>query len=372
MKSSELLKVSIDVSSVPMRPAGAGRYAIELASGLVERAVNEEIYLVTTRASKRYWQDIAPGSHLIPTVPSQRPLRLLYEQIGMGRDLRRSGIGLHHGIHYTMPRRFAGPRVVTIHDTTLIEHPEWHERSKVVFFGEAIRAAAKYADALICPSHATAARVMELLEPRADVFVVYHGVDTDWLSVPDVPLPPGVGPRYLLFVGTLEPRKDLPTLVEAFSQVGREDPDLRLVIAGQVGWMAEESLAAIQRSRFSERIVRLDYVDDSTLSTLYRNASAFVYPSLYEGFGLPVIEAMAAGIPVVTTRDSVMVEVSRGNVVQAEPSDPTSLSQGIRRVLAGGPEIGRKVQLARATAASYTWEASVEAHLAIYRNVASG
>src|ERR1700722_19822021 len=189
-----------------------------------------------------------------------------------------------------MPYGARVPRVVTIHDMTVFDHPEWHQRSKVALFRRAIRVASEHAQALICVSSSTASRLAELVAPRAPVYVVEHGVDhsrfcpeepeegADAVALARVE----VRQPYVAFIGTVEPRKDVPRLVAAFDKIARAHPGLGLVIAGTAGWGEQELIAAIWAPRHADRIRRLGYVSDDLVPALQRRAAAVAYPSLQE------------------------------------------------------------------------------------------
>lgn len=366
------MKFSIDLSAVPAKPAGAGRYAIALASGICEAmSASDCALLVANSKAATFWQGLAPCAEVVASVPSNRVLRLLYEQTLFGRLLNKNKVDVHHGIHYTMPEGFKGAKVVTVHDMTLLEHPEWHERSKVILFTRALAVAAKRADFIICPSNFTADKLRNLLNPRGDVVVIYHGVDQRGIggetrSAPRLP-DQVAGAPYILFVGTIEPRKDLPTLISAFERVAEKNKDLALVVAGQVGWKSAQAISRIEDSRLRERIFRLDYVDEATLGALYTKARAFVYPSFEEGFGLPVLEAMRSGVPVITTKGTSMAEVARGGALLFEPGNYEELTEAIQSVIDGTVSSEELVAKGLEVSSDYTWESSVKAHLALYR-----
>ncbi len=203
------------------------------------------------------------------SAPEGRPARLVWEQVRLPSLLAAASVDVHHGPHYTMPEHSRVPRVVTIHDLTFLDHPEWHERSKVVVFRRAIRtAAAPRRCHRVCQSSHRRRALGELCAPTGRVFVVPHGVDHDRFA-PEAPAPGGstehdtvpddehlrrLGVRrpYVLFVGTLEPRKAVPDLVAAFDGVAEKHADLSLVLAGQPGWGIEAVRQAIGAARFGE------------------------------------------------------------------------------------------------------------------------
>ena len=292
-------------------------------------------------------------------------------------------IDVHHGPHYTMPERARLPQVVTVHDLTFFDHPEWHERSKVVVFRRAIRVATRRADAIVCVSRRTAQRLEELCGPAGRVFVIPHGVDHERFG-PEPPASPtsggtavvsdddflrqlGVRRPYVLFVGTLEPRKAVPDLVAAFDRLAADHAELSLVLAGRPGWGVAEVQQAISRARYGDRVIRTGYVPDDAVPALLRQAAVAAYPSLEEGFGLPALEALACGTPLVTTTGTAMAEVSRGAAVLVSPGSVPELAHGLGEVLddVGGGEQRRRLGLE--VAAAHTWAASAADHMSAYR-----
>jgi glycosyltransferase involved in cell wall biosynthesis len=178
------------------------------------------------------------------------------------------------------------------------------------------------------------------------------------------------GDRYVLAVGTVEPRKDLPTLVRAFNLVGDGDRDVRLVLAGQDGWGAEALDLAIRGSRHRERIVRLGWVSDQDREALLRGASVYAYPSIYEGFGLPPLEAMSADVPVVTTATGSLPEVVGSGADLVPVGDAEALAASLARLLADDEHRRELVARGREAVAGHSWDTTAERFAALLRRVA--
>lgn len=366
------MRLALDVSMVPSQIAGAGRYILELARRLPERGVNAT--LVTRRHDSERWQHWSPRAEISSIVPDHRVARLAYEAWRLGTSAPARGVDVWHGPHYTMPHRRSTATVVTIHDLTFFTNPEWHVRSKVQFFQRAINYAAHHADALISVSDFTSRQLDEFIPDHAPVIVAPHGVDLSTFN-PDgshddeilrtFGLPLGV--PFIFFVGTFEPRKGLDLLLRAFADVAAQFSEVELWLAGQIGWGLEEFDREVDDHPASTRIRRMGFVDEALLPTLLRRSRCVAYPSRGEGFGLPVLEALASGALVVTTRDTVMSEVADGTAELARVGDAKDLARALSRQLnLGDAERDLAAQRGRARAELFTWDASMDKHLMAY------
>jgi glycosyltransferase involved in cell wall biosynthesis len=364
------VRIALDVSAVPDQPVGAGVYTIALARGLDARD-DVDLHLVARKNDRSRWETLTPSAVIHADAPARRPARLAWEQTGAPALARRIAPDVWHGPHYTLPLRLAPHRVVTVHDLTFFDHPEWHERSKVVFFRRMIRAAVARADVVVCVSAYTASRLRVHCKPRGQVVVIPHGVDHARFAPgnggdAEVLAEHGISEPYVAFSGTIEPRKDVPTLVRAFARVARAHPELRLVLAGRDGWGADAARDAIAASGVTTRIVRPGYLDNAAVAALFRHARIVAYPSLEEGFGLPALEAMACATPLVTTSGSAVEEVVDDAALLVPPGDTEGLADALQRVL-DDPALAEKLRSAGpARAATFTWERSVAGHVDAY------
>ena len=380
--------LTLDVSAVPADPVGAGQYTLCLASALARRP-DLDLTLISRRSDRERWGETAPSAHLVPAAPRRRPLRLAWEQVALPGLVRRLGASVHHGPHYTMPERSSVPAVVTVHDLSFFEAPQWHDRSKVVLFKRAIRVAARRAAAVVCPSRATADQLARWCRVDAEVFVAHHGVDarrfgahepeagSDAAALARIDARLGEGRPFLVFVGTLEPRKDVPALVDAFDRIADHHPDALLVLAGGDGWGAGEVDRAVAAAQSRSRVVRTGYLLDAAVPALLRSAAAAVYPALYEGFGLPALEALSCGTPLITTSGTAMEEVAGDAATLVAPGDRSALAEALDGALApgaavGAAEVDRKRRAGLAIAAAHTWELSASRHMEAYRYATGG
>jgi len=405
------VSVSLDVSAVPRQAVGVGRFALDLVRVLARRG-DVDLTLWCRHGDSERWSDAsssrdeptsgAPGVPAIgePPVtqlaardnfavvraraPSARPVRLVWEQLRLPGLLSRAGVGVHHGLHYTMPERAKVPLVVTIHDLTFFDHPEWHERTKVLVFRRAIRVAARRSTALLCDSRRTAERLEELCHPAGRVFVIPLGVDLDRFrpAVPghdtagtftgvgrsdeDLLASLGVREPYVLFLGTLEPRKAVPELVAAFDVLARRESELSLVLAGKPGWGAQEVDRQIASAHHGDRVTRAGYVDDDAVPALLRRAAVMVYPAKEEGFGLPALEALACGAPLVTTSGTVMADLAGNAALTVSAGSVGDLADALGTTLRG-EGVGERRRLGLDVASRYSWEVSADAHVLAYR-----
>ena len=221
------MRVLLDVSAVPARPVGAGVYTIAIARGISARD-DVDVHLLTRRDDTARWAELAPTAELHALAPKYRPVRLAWEQAAGPRVARRIRPDVWHGPHYTMPLRSTVPTVVAMHDLTFFDHPEWHERSKVIYFRRMIAAAARRADVILTGSNDAAEGLRARFRLQGEIVVVHHGVDNlrfsptgDDAADGAALAKHGITSPYVAFASTIEPRKDVPTLVRAFARVSR-------------------------------------------------------------------------------------------------------------------------------------------------------
>ena len=378
---NDSLALALDVSAVPNRPGGAGYYTMQLVRGLASRH-DTRLTLIARRGDDARWRDLAgPETSVRAAVPPARPVRIAFEQVGFPALLRSAGVRLHHGPHYTMPARAPVPCVVTVHDCTFFDHPEWHLRTKAAFFRQAIRSAARRAATVVCVSQTTADRLHAVCEVKAPVVVAPHGVDHDRFT-PDEPEPGSdraalralgvpTDQPLVVFVGTLEPRKGVVPLIAAFDRIADAHPDVVLVLGGQAGWGMDETDRALAAARHGDRIVQTGYLPDPAVPALLRQASVVAYPALAEGFGLPALEALACGAPLVTTEGTAMAEFAGEAAHLVPPGDDRALAEALAAALDEDGDNTRR-RLGLEVAGRHTWDVSVATHRRAYAMALAG
>jgi len=284
---------------------------------------------------------------------------------------------VHGGFHLLPPSRRA-PRMITLFDLTNIRQRDTHSDDSIRIHEQLLRHAVSQASALVAISESTRQDAIELLGADPDkVHVVYGGVVLDEFDRPfDEPLHRetcarfGLDGPYWIHLGTLEPRKNLVRLVEAYARVRSSHPDCpKLVLAGGKGWMYEGIFEAIGRLRLGEAVVHTDYLKREEAVSLLRGADACVYPSLYEGFGLPVLEAMAARVPVLTSNVSSLPEVIGDTGIQVDPESEDAIAAGLLSLLHDRDGAEARIPEARTRAETFTWDHSARALHAVYEGL---
>lgn len=279
-------------------------------------------------------------------------------------------VAVVHGTNFVVPPARRAARVVTVHDLTPLRFPELCTKASLAY-PRLVRRAAGRGAFVHTPSEFVADEVAERLGvDRSRIRVVPHGI-----ALPPSDVPPaersGTQRRYVLALGTIEPRKDFPSLVRAFGRIAQADPELRLVIAGPDGWGTDEFAAAAAASAVSERIVRVGYLEERDRQALIARAAVLAYPSLYEGFGFPPLEAMAAGVPVVAAAAGAVPEIVGDAALLVPPGDVVALAGALESVLTHDTRRDALVAAGHVRVARFTWSACGDGLEALYRDAAA-
>jgi glycosyltransferase involved in cell wall biosynthesis len=371
-------RVLVDATAVPADRGGVGRYVDQLLPELA--ALGADLAVVCQHRDEPFYRELVPGARVVaaPEGIARRPARLAWEQVGLPRVAREVGADVLHCPHYTMPLAAGLPVVTTLHDATFFTHPEVHQRVKRTFFRAWTTLSLRRARRCVVPSQATLDELTRVTRGvHGQVEVAHHGVDAARFHVPGPDEVDAVrahlglrSGRYVGFLGTIEPRKNVPALVEGWQQAvaGLADPPA-LVLAGGRGWdeRVDEVLARVPGRL---EVLRPGYLPLELLAGFLGGAEVLAYPSLAEGFGLPVLEAMACGAPVLTTRSLALPEVGGDAVAYTEP-DAAAIAARLGELLAAPEERSRLSAAAVARAAGFTWRACAQRHLHAYAAAAA-
>ncbi|RYV51376.1 glycosyltransferase family 1 protein [Pengzhenrongella frigida] len=344
-------------------PGGSATYIVELAAALMAHPGVEPIGLAAPHRSP-------PGADFSLSIPVRSlglPRAALYRLWNRAPFPRPEwtvhGLDVVHATTWAIPRT-SRPLVVTVHDVAFLRDPTHFTPRGVRFFTRALERTRAEADVVIVPSQATAEDCIAAGIEADRIHVVPHGVHPvgEPTGTPhDLTLPA----RYVLWCGTLEPRKNVSNLLEAFGLVAGDDPDLHLVLVGQPGW-GDVSITDLLAGRpWAARVHHLGRLSNADLRVAYRHATAFCFPSLWEGFGLPVLEAMSFGLPVITSVGTSMREITGDDAgILVEPTSPTDIARGIRA--ACGPEHARLAAASLDRSLQFTWAHAAELTAAAY------
>lgn len=373
-------RVLVDATSVPADRGGIGRYVDGLLGALSEAAGSDlNLSVVCQRTDEQRYGQMLPGAEVVgaPAAVAHRPARLAWEQTGLPLLAQQLNAQVLHSPFYTCPLRSSCPVTVTVHDATFFAEPQHYDKARALFFRSAVKTTLRRASRTIVPSKTTRDELVRLLNADPTrIDVAYHGVDHNAFHAPSDEEKARVRARlglacgeYIAFLGAREPRKNVPSLIRGWTAAmdGRANPPA-LVIAGGQGH-DDEIDRAFAEAPAHLRLLRPGYLPRGDLSGYFGGAVICAYPSHGEGFGLPVLEAMACGAPVLTTPRLSLPEVG-GDAVAYTGEDPGQVAAGLAALLDDEP---RRLNLAKAgsnRAKEFTWESSAEVHLAAWSRVA--
>lgn len=374
------MRIGIDYTAAVNQSAGIGRLVRSLVHAVAEIDHKNQYVLVHTAPN--------PGrSPEVPQAPNftvrelrfrERFMTALWHRfnVPLAIDLVTGPVDIFHAPDFVLPPVRRGIKIITVHDLAFLIHPECADERLRAFLEHAVPSSAARADFIIADSENTRNDVICLLDADPErVFVVPGGVDSSFSpadpeAVEQVRAAYGLDQPYILAVGVIEPRKNFPRLIDAYNRLRlRSDLPNQLVIAGSRGWLSEETFRQADRSAFPSDIRFTGYVPEADLAALYTGADVFAFPSLYEGFGLPVLEAMACGTPVVCSNTSSLPEFAGDAALLVPPDDTDAIADALQRACEDdllrddlrrrGPERAR----------CYQWQRSAERLVEVYEHV---
>jgi len=371
------MRIGIDATALPPQPVGAGNYIIQLIRALASLKVNDEFVIFAQQRGHALINLPENDNFKWITLKDRNPgSRLIWEQSLFPRLIKKSGVDLLHSLHYTRPIILPCASVVTFHDMTLFLYPELHTRAKRLFFPQAIRASARLADALTADSECTRQDAIRILGIQpGKITTTQLGVDPAFRPINDTMARGKIAEKYdlperfILYVGLIEPRKNLPMLINAYKRLIDGGENYKLVLVGSYGWMYEELLRQINNLDLEEMIHFTGYVSQEDLPLVYNLSSLFVYPTIYEGFGLPALEAMACGVPVITTDVSSLPEII-GKAGMLVPVNNVEALYGAMIAVLGDEDLRREMtNKGILRAAKFTWEQTAKLTFQVYQQV---
>jgi glycosyltransferase involved in cell wall biosynthesis len=376
------MRIGLDVTAAVSQGAGIGRYTRELLRALSAADLDNQYRL--------FYAARHPVHPLPPLAPNFHVTALPFHDIWLARVWHRARLpipvqtitgplDLFHSPDFTLPPVMGRTRtLLTVHDLSFVRDPESAAPTLRRYLNTVVPRSVAHADHILADSQATKSDLIELYAtPSEKVTVLYAGVEAIFRPVTDPARLAAVREKYklgsepfILAISTLQPRKNFVRLIQAFAQLSITN--YRLVIAGGKGWLFESSFAEVERLKLGNRVHFPGFVDDADLPALYSAARALAYPSLYEGFGLPLLEAMACGTPVVTSTASCLPEVVGDAALLVPPTDVPALAHALQRALTDDTLRAELIRKGRLRAAQFTWEKAARQLLTIYQRMAGG
>ena len=363
------MHVAIDARLAHYTVGGIAHHTLNLARALAAVAPTDRFTLL--RSVRQ--QSGLPRARNLGSTPLLTPPHHRLEQLALPLEVARIRPDVLHCPDFIPPFRRTCPAVVTVHDVAFLRFPETLTEASRRYYGQ-VRRAVQSAERTIVVSEATARDLATLLGVETTrVRVIPNGLDplfrrpADPTATARVRARWGLDRPYLMFLGTLEPRKDVPTLLKAFAAVRVRHQDLHLVLVGRRGWLYEPIFAEIERLELRESVRTIEDAGDADLPPLLDGATAFAFPSRYEGFGLPPLEALARGVPTVVADTSSLPEVVGNAALRHRPGDHDALAAALLRLIEDAELRADLRARGPVQAAGFTWERAARATLAVYR-----
>jgi glycosyltransferase involved in cell wall biosynthesis len=342
------MRILIDFTQIPLKKVGVGVYAMSLLKEINKIDSNEE-YFVAVLRDDREVIELLEDSKVFKVIYLNKIFRklifrFLFEQIFIPILILKYKIDVIHSLHYSFPLLpMRVKKVVTLHDMTFFLYPEFHKKFNVFFFTKMIRISLRFCDRIICVSEATKNDVLELLKPKNTVsqkiIVIPLGVDLGGKVIIDenntniLKRNNLSQKKYLLFIGTIEPRKNIKSILIAYSRLSESFSEYKLVVVGRKGWHYKDIYQKVAELKLGDKIVFTDFVTETEKNILLKSCYLFLYPSFYEGFGIPVLEALSFGIPTITSNISSMPEVAGDAAILINPYNDQELTDAINLLL---------------------------------------
>lgn len=372
------MKIGIDASRLAVgQRTGTENYAYQVIRGLVQAKEHQFTLYCNQPLSPAVLTQLNLGSQIeVRNIPFPR----LWTHLRLSREMLQHPPNCLFVPAHVLPLIHPSRSVVTVHDLGYLYFPQAHSANARRYLALSTRFSAHSASRVIAISRATASDLMRhCAVPASKIEVIYHGYDaqhyqpiTDSAIRQAARIRYGIGSgRFLLYVGTIQPRKNLLRLLDAFASLASDkaSADVQLVLGGKGGWLSEPIIERAKQlqGQYPERIILPGYIADADLPALLSDATAFVFPSLYEGFGMPVLEAMACGCPVICSNSSSLPEVAGDAALYHHPLDTVALETGLRRLLSNPKLADEMRQKGIVQASRFSWERCAEQTLQVIK-----
>ncbi len=370
------MRIGLDIRNLVFSRAGISKYTKNLIESLAEVDRQNEYTLFCNTKSRCDWSKYGNIQEKVIRLPNLgRFTEKFWEEILLPRELK--NIDIFHSPRFMLPRRKPCKFIDTIHDLTFKKFPRLFTKDTFTYVNNWVELAVKSADKIIAVSDNTKKDLIDLFNaPEEKIEVIYEGVEEIYRPLKLESSLRGIKDKYnlpekfILFVGTIEPRKNLKKLIEAFGEFKKSGPaEHKLVIAGGRGWQYEDIFKAVGKLGLSKEIIFPDYIPERDLPLIYNAADLFVYPSLYEGFGLPVLEAMACGVAVITSNVSSLPEVAGDAAVLVDPDDTRAIAEAMENVLQDNDLKRKMIENGLKRAAMFSWQEMAKKTLEVYSQV---
>ncbi|MDX1662739.1 MAG: glycosyltransferase family 1 protein [Candidatus Promineifilaceae bacterium] len=370
------MHIGIDARLPTYQMGGISRYTLHLLSALAEQDPHNRYTIFQSRKEQR---PFVPAAARWRTRRLWTPCHHRLEPLALGVELLPYRLDVLHSPDFIPPAFGARRRVITVHDLYFLHRPETKSPASRRYYNDQITWAVDAADHIIAVSESTRQELVDLLRvPGEKVTTVYHAANPIYRRPVSAEARArtlarySLSPGFTLFVGTLEPRKNIMMLLSAFARM-RVDTgyDAPLVLVGNKGWLYDELFAEVEALQLGSSVIHLPGVTDDHLAALYNAAGVLALPSHYEGFGLPVLEAMHCGCPVIASNRGALPEVLGDAGLLLPPTDAGAWADGLCRVLSDGDLAQRLIQAGRKRASAFTWEKTATRTLAVYEQAAN-
>ncbi len=376
-KRENKLNIGINIRFIQTTISGIGKYVLELVKGLAKVDTTNKYTLY----EYGHTQVVKPAenkniTYVVPSFySSSRTMRIFWEQFFFPWYLKKNRIDIFHGPSFMLPVINSCKSIITVHDLTFIRYPESFTISTKIYYWLFFKRSLKNANMIIADSEATKKDIIKYfnIHPRK-IEIIYLGVDDKFKVIKNKSLIVNVRKKYklpesfFLFTGVLSPRKNIEGALRAFSSLKTKH---KFVVVGAKGWLYKSIFDIVEKLKINEKVIFTGYIDADDLHLVYNAAEALVFPSFYEGFGLPILEAMACGCPVITSNISSMPEVAGDAAILVNPRNIEQISVAMKTIVTNR---AMKIQLIKKgliQAKKFTWEKTAKETKALYERVAN-